>query len=407
MLPAARFFDRTTPPHIFTLTLLTSVGALTITLFLPSLPNMAEYFETSYQVMQLSVTAYLFANGVLHVLVGPLSDRYGRRPVMVWAVVLFLAATVGCLLSPTVEVFLAFRMAQAVIVTGIVLSRAIIRDMVPPSEAASMIGYVSMGMALVPMFAPMIGGFLDETIGWQASFGLLTLIGLIILTFVVFDQGETAQSRSSSFAQQFRDYPELFRSRRFWGYVAILGFAAGTFYAYLGGAPIVGIAYFGLTPTMLGFYFGLTAFGYMCGNFISGRWSRKLGINRMILFGILIMIFSPAGAFLSQLMDIRHPLGFFGFTIIMGVGNGIILPNATAGSLSVRPHLAGTAAGISGAISIGFGACVAALAGSLLSEESTPMPLVLIMLACVLLCLTTTVYVLRVESTLDRRARKR
>ena len=404
MLPAARFFDRTTPPHIITLMLVASVGALSISIFLPSLPNMAEHFETSYQVMQLSVTAYLFASGVLHIFVGPLSDRYGRRPVMICAIVLFLAATMGCVLSPTVEVFLAFRMAQAVVVTGTVLSRAIVRDMVPQSEAASMIGYVTMGMALVPMIAPMIGGFLDEAFGWKASFGFLTLTGMIILTFVFFDQGESALTRSSSFVQQFRDYPELFRSRRFWGYVAILGFASGTFFAYLGGTPIVGIAHYELSPTELGFFFGLTALGYMCGNFVSGRWSMKLGINRMIVIGIAIMITSPVGALIAQLMDVRHPLGFFGFTIIMGIGNGIILPNATAGSLSVRPHLAGTASGIGGAISIGFGAGVAAFAGSLLSEQTTPMPLILIMLGCALLCLVTTAYVLWVERSLNRRA---
>ncbi len=406
MLPAARFFDRTTPPHIVTLILVTSVGALSITLLLPSLPNMAAYFETSYQVMQLSVAAYLFANGVLHIFMGPLSDRYGRRPVMICCIVLFLAATLGCLLSPTVEVFLAFRMAQAVIVAGVVLSRAVIRDMVPQSEAASMIGYVTMGMAVVPMFAPVIGGVLDEAFGWKASFGFLSLIGLIILSFVYFDLGETALSRTSGLSQQFRDYPELFRSRRFWGYVAIQGFATGVFCAYLGGAPIVGIAYFGLTPTSLGFFFGLTALGYMGGNFVSGRWSVKLGINRMILIGIVVMIASPSGALVSQLMEIRHPMGFFGFTIIMGIGNGIILPNAIAGSLSVRPHLAGTASGVGGAIGIGFGACVAALAGSLLSEETTTMPLVLIMFACVLLCLATSAYVFWVERSVSRRALK-
>ncbi len=396
-LPDTKLFDRTTPPHVTTLILLASAGALSMTLFLPSLPNMTEHFGTDYRIMQLSVAAYLFVNGALHIVIGPVSDRFGRRPVTLAAIILFLCATLGCLLSPTVEVFLVFRMVQAVIVTGIVLSRAIVRDMVPQNEAASMIGYVTMGMALVPMIAPMLGGFLDEAIGWQASFALLFAFGLAILTFVYFDQGETAVSRSSSFRQQFSEYPELFRSRRFWGYVAISGFSSGTFFAYLGGAPLIGSAIFGLSPSGLGFYFGLTALGYMLGNFISGRWSVRFGINRMILAGAVLMIACPLGAVVSQFQGIEHPLGFFAFFIIMGIGNGIILPNATAGTLSVRPHLSGTASGIGGAISIGAGSGVSALAGSLLSEGGSPMPLIVIVAGCVALCLTSTLYVLWIE----------
>ena len=237
-LPAPRIFDRTTPPHMTTLIMLSSIGALSMTLFLPSLPNMTEYFGTDYAIMQLSVAAYLFMNGTLHIVIGPLADRFGRRPITLTACLLFLLATLGCILSPNVEIFLAFRMVQAVIVTGLVLSRAIVRDMVPQDHAASMIGYVTMGMAMVPMIAPMIGGFLDELFGWQASFALLLVSGTIILFFVWFDQGETAINRASSFRQQFREYPELFRSRRFWGYTAIAGFAAGKLLCLSGGSPI-------------------------------------------------------------------------------------------------------------------------------------------------------------------------
>lgn len=399
-----RLFDRTTPPHLSTLILLASIGALSMTLFLPSLPNMTAYFNTDYNIMQLSVAAYLFVNGVLHVIIGPLSDRYGRRPITLLAIVLFLIATAGCLLSPTVEVFLAFRMAQAVIVTGIVLSRAIVRDMVPQDRAASMIGYVTMGMSLVPMMAPMLGGFLDEAFGWQASFALLILLGLIILGFSYFDQGETAHSRASSFRQQFRDYPELFRSRRFWGYVAIGSFSSGTFFTYLGATPLIGSAFYNLTPSKLGFYFGLTAFGYMIGNFISGRWSTRFGTNPMIFGGALLLIVCPLGATIAQIQNIAHPVGFFGFFILMGISNGIILPNATAGALSVRPHLAGTASGIGGAITIVAGSGASALAGLLLNEGASPTPMIMIVAICVVLCLISTLYVLRIERQLRHRS---
>ena len=396
-LPGNRFFDRTTPPHIATLILLASVAPLSMTVFLPSLPNMTNHFQTEYRYMQLSVAAFLFLNGLLHIVIGPVSDRYGRRPVVLLSVVVFMGATVGCILAPNVETFLAFRMLQAVIVTGIVLSRAIVRDMVPQNEAASMIGYVTMGMALVPMIAPTIGGTLDVVYGWQASFGLMLAFGVLLLVFLHFDLGETAVNRSSSFAQQFREYPELFRSRRFWGYAAISSCASGSFFAYLGGAPIIGSDYFGLNPSELGLYFGIAALGYMVGNFLSGRFSMRTGTDRMVLIGALLMIPCPAGAAIAVALDVSHPIGFFGFMTIIGIGNGIILPNATAGMLSVRPHLAGTASGIGGALTIGGGSGVSALAGLILSDHPNPVPLIAIFAACILLSLFAAGYIQWVE----------
>lgn len=390
---AAKFLDRKTPPHITTLIILSALPALSMTLFLPSLPNMTEYFQTDYRVMQLSVATYLFVNAVLQVIVGPISDLYGRRVVVLWSAVLFLIASLGCLLAPNVELFLFFRMSQAVIVTGMVLSRAIVRDLYPANEAASMIGYVSMGMAVAPMLGPMIGGFLDEFFGWKASFSLFLIIGGLTLIICYLDLGETLPSRKENIWSQFREYPELFRSHRFWGYCFVAAFSSGVFFAYLGGAPFVGSEIFGLSPGILGFYFGLTAFGYMSGNFLSGKLSVRLGINKMIIIGCIITLTGPTGPILTTYAGSTHPLNFFGFAILMGIGNGFIMPNATAGMLSVRPHLAGTAAGIGGAIMIGIGSGLSALAGSLLTKESGPYPLYFIMLFCVIMGLISGWYV--------------
>ncbi len=403
-LPVVRFLDRTSPPHIVTLILLASIGPLSMTVFLPSLPNMTEYFRTDYALMQLSVAAYLFMNGILHIVVGPLSDRFGRRPVIVWSLVVFLLATIGCLLSPSIELFLVFRMLQAVIVTGIVLSRAIVRDMVPQSEAASMIGYVTMGMAVVPMFAPTLGGYLDMTFGWKASFALQLVFGVLLFVFVHYDLGETAKNVSASFVQQFREYPELFSSRRFWGYTAAAACASGNFFAYLGGAPIIGSDHFGLTPSQLGVYFGITAFGYMTGNFISGRYSVRVGVHRMVMIGAALMTICPIGGTVAVMLDFTHPIGFFGFVVVIGIGNGMILPNATAGMLSVRPHLAGTASGVGGALTIGGGAGVSAIAGLLLSANPHPIQLIAIFAACVALSLVAAGYVQIIERQVRHRA---
>ena len=150
-----------TAPHIATLISLAGISALTMNIFLPSLPTMTAHFGADYAVMQLSVALYLAVSAALQIVIGPLSDRYGRRPVLLWGLSLFCLATVGTLVAPTTEWFLAARMAQAVMAVGLVLSRAVVRDMVPTDQAASMIGYVTMGMSIVPMIGPGIGGVLE------------------------------------------------------------------------------------------------------------------------------------------------------------------------------------------------------------------------------------------------------
>ncbi|MDG4647479.1 multidrug effflux MFS transporter [Roseibacterium sp. SDUM158017] len=395
--PMVRFLDRATPPHIFTLIVLTGLGALSMNIFLPSLPAMTDYFQTDYRLMQLSVALYLAVNALLQVLIGPISDRFGRRPVLLWGIAIFLVATLGCLVAPTIEIFLAFRMLQAVIVVGLVLGRAVVRDMYPQDQAASQIGYVTMGMAVVPMIGPAIGGVLDETLGWQANFWLLALMGVLVLALTWRDLGETAARGSASFAEQFAQYPELLASRRFWGYCLAAAFASGAFFAYLGGAPYVGSEVFGLSAAEVGIYFGAPALGYFFGNFISGRFSVRVGINGMILWGTIM---SATGLVLSLLLFLagfKTALVFFGFMTFVGFGNGMVLPNATSGMLSVRPHLAGTASGLGGAIMIGGGAALSALAGALLTGGNGAYPLIWIMLATSLMAVGSILYTIRRE----------
>jgi MFS transporter, DHA1 family, multidrug resistance protein len=390
-----RFLDRASPPHISTLILLAGMAALAMNVFLPSLPAMTTYFETDYQVMQLSVALYLGMNAVMQLMIGPISDRYGRRPVLLWSIAIFTLASLGCVLATTVEVFLAFRMAQAVIVAGIVLSRAVVRDTTTQDLAASKIAYVTMGMALVPMLAPAMGGLLQGTFGWHASFWLMVILGVAMFLLTWADLGETATERSASFAAQFADYPELFRSRRFWGYAMTATFASGAFFAYLGGAPWVGTEIFGLEPTALGVYFGAPAVGYLIGNGLSGRFSVRFGINAMAATGTVICTVGMTISLLIFLLGYGSAFSFFALTISIGLGNGLILPNATAGMLSVRPHLAGTASGIGGAIMIGGGAALSAISGTMLTLETGATVLIAIMLATSVLGVASMIYVIR------------
>ena len=393
----ARTRSMRTPPHLVTLVLLAGLAALALNIFLPSLPGMTAYFQTDYRLMQLSVAIYLAVNAVLQLIVGPLSDKFGRRPIILAGMAVFLLATLGCALSQTIGMFLFFRMMQATIVVSMVLSRAIVRDMVPQDRAASMIGYVTMGMALVPMVGPALGGFLDEAFGWQAGFWALLAMGLGVLVLVYLDLGETHAPSGLGIFRQFGEYPELLTSPRFWGYALASGLSSGAFFAYLGGAPYVGDKVFGLTPSEVGIYFGAPAVGYFIGNFFSGRFSVRVGVNRMVFWGTVI----NAGGIMVNLAlfqsELANAVTFFGLMSLMGLGNGMTIPNATAGALSVRPHLAGTASGLAGALMIGLGAALSALAGASLGPGTGAAPLLWIMLATSLPAVLAILYVIRRE----------
>ncbi len=377
--PQVRFLDRHTPPHIVTLILLAGISALNMSIFLPSLSAMAKDFDTSYAMMQLSLSGYLAVTALLQIGIGPISDRYGRRPVILWAMAIFTVATIGAMLAPSVEIFLAFRMLQGTVAATMVLSRAIVRDMVPQEEAASMIGYVTMGMALVPMVGPMIGGALDQAFGWRSTFVLLAVCGIGVGVLAWFDQGETIKGEGLSFAAQLKSYPELLTSMPFWGYVLCAAFASGTFFAFLGGASFVADQVFGLSPLWTGVALGAPAIGYAFGNYISGRFSVQVGIDRMILIGAGILIGGMALSLGLGLMGVTSALIFFSFSSFVGIGNGMIMPNATAGMLSVLPHLAGTASGLGSAILIGGGAALSAYAAHALVAGPGELPLQLIM----------------------------
>jgi len=392
--PQVRYLDRTTPPHISTLILLAAVPALSMNMFLPSIPAMADYFSVDYKVMQLTVSLYLAVTAILQLIIGPLSDRYGRRPVILWGCAIFILATLGCILAPTAGIFLAFRMLQAVIATGMALSRAVVRDIVPGAEAASMIGYVTMGMSISPMIGPFFGGILDTYLGWHATFWVLAILGTLLLAVSWADLGETSTTKNTSFAAQFKQYPELFLSRRFWGYAASATFTSGAFFAYLGGAPFVGEKLFHMKTIWLGLSFGAVSVGYLVGNFISGRFSTRVGINRMILIGAIIATCGISCSLILFYLGFGSPLVFFAFMPSVGIGNGMVLPNANAGMLSVRPSLAGSAAGLGGALQVGGGAAIAAFSGFLLSTETGAFPLLWLMVICCVLGFISINYVI-------------
>lgn len=398
-----RFLDRRSPPHTLTLVMMAATGTLAMNIFLPSLPGMARYFQTEYAIVQLAVSLYLAATAVVQLAIGPLSDRYGRRPVLLVCLVIFLASTIAAIYSPTIEVLLVCRVFQAAAAAGMVLARAIVRDTVNHvDDAASRIGYVTMGMSLVPMIGPIIGGFLDEAYGWKSTFLLVFAFGLATAILAWFDLGETNRHQSTSLSAQIRTYPELLGSRRFWGYSMTAMLASGAFFAFVGGGPYVASEMLGLSPSLYAIYFGILSFGYLAGNFISGRFSRRAGINRMMLTGNILATCGVGTAVTLVHMGFMHPAAVFGPIIFVGMGNGMTLPNANAGQVSVRPHLAGSASGLGGTMQLGGGAILAFIAGALISETSGPFPLLYVMFASSFGAVFSTLYVIYVARQVAR-----
>lgn len=395
--PARIFLDRQSPPTLLTLVMVAAMAALSMNFFVASLPAMAGFFAVDYAVMQLAVSAYLGVTAVLQIIMGPLSDRYGRRPVLLAALLIFIVATIGCALAKSADWFLFCRMIQAAVSTGIALSRASVRDTLSPDQAASFISYVTMGMAVGPMIGPAIGGVLEQLAGWQSTFWAFGALGFLTFWLVWQDFGETNNHRSASFADQIRQYPALFVSRRFWGYAMTAAFASGTFFAFLGGAPFVGRNLLGMSPASVGFYFAFISLGYLIGNFISGRKAVSVGLNRMMMIGAFV---SSLGIILSCVLFISgffHPFVLFGPVIFVGIGNGMTMPSANIGMLSVRPHLAGSASGLGGALMVGGGAVLSATTGALMGHGWGVWPLLSMMLAAAVCSSLSAWYVIKVE----------
>ena len=375
------FLDKKSPPHMITLVLLSGVGALSMSVFLPAMLEMSRYFETSYTLMQLSISLYLVCTAFIQLIAGPISDRLGRRIVTIISVGIFVLASLGCYLSVSLESFLFFRLLQGTIAAGFLMSRTVIRDIASDEhESASLIGYVAMGMALIPLFAPGIGGVIDEFFGWQFIFIFMALLGFLLLLIIFFDQGETKRFKDSHVAFSLKAHIELFKSVKFWGYSLTLSFSSGCFFAFLGGAPYVASEVHGLSSIVSGIFIGFPAIGYFVGNYLSGTFSRKKGTSTMILLGCLSIFLGMLSSLIVGLLATPNPYVFFGLCLFVGLGCGLIIPNASAGILSVNLSLSGTAGGIGNAIMIGLGAILATISSNLLEGSNTSMPLQLVML---------------------------
>ncbi len=391
------FFSATTPPRLGTLILLTGLATLSLNMFLPSLAAMAVDFDVGYAVISLSIAGYVAVTAALQLIIGPLSDRFGRRPVLLAAMVLYTVASLVCALTTDIVVFLAFRVVQGVIIAGWTVSLAIVRDTKPANEAASTIGYISMVMAVAPMVGPLAGGLLDELFGWRANFIAFSAMGLGVLALCWVDLGETNTARTGGFAAQVRAYPELLGSRRFWGCALCMALSTGAFYAFLAGAPLVATAVFDMSTATLGAAMGSITAGFVFGSFLSGRLAKRQALTTMMIAGRLVACTGLLAGLVILMAGFMHVGLLFGATLFVGIGNGLTTPSASAGALSVRPHLAGSASGLFGALSAVVGALLTVITGALVTAAPGTFVLLAIMLTASFLALLAALYVRRAD----------
>jgi DHA1 family bicyclomycin/chloramphenicol resistance-like MFS transporter len=387
------FNSATTPPKLFTLILLSALTVVTLNMFVASLSNIADEFDVDYALVNLSIGAYAGMTAILQLIIGPLSDRFGRRPLILAGLVIFIIASLGCLLAENFWVFLFFRLLQGAITAGLVLSNAVVRDTFSSEKAASMLGYIAMSWAIAPMLGPMLGGLLDELYGWRSNFAVFAGFGVVIFLLCWSDLGETNNSPSDTFVKQFKTYPELFRSRRYWGYALCMAFSVGAFYAFLGGVPFVAKTMFGITPSTLGFYIGTITGGFFLGSFLSGRYSKYFQLTAMMITGRIIACAGLISGLILFLAGYVHVVTLFGSCVFVGIGNGLTMPSCNAGAMSIRPKLAGSAAGLAGALTVGGGAIMSSITGTILTEENGAYPLLGMMLFSSMMALAAALYV--------------
>ena len=361
-----------------TLILLTSSPLVSLNMFLPSLGAMASEFKVGYETMAWAVSGYLAFTAAIQVLAGPVADRFGRKPVLLVCIIIFVLASVGCTFSSDFTTFLVFRIIQGSVMAGAVLAQALVSDLFGKRESASLLGYIAMAMSLAPIIGPTIGGVLGEFVGWRANFLVYSILGLLLLSLVASQLPEIGFQPGDSPSDFARSYLELLGNPHFWAYTLIMAFGIGAFYIFVSCVPLVAGQQFLMNQFQIGLAMGSITCGFLIGSFLSGRLSTGRAPETIILSGRLIASLGLFGAGSLLTIGLVSPWTLFGGTIFVGIGNGLSTPGASASVMFVQKKLAASAAGLSGAVVVGFGALLSGIAGYIL--ESYPSALVLVII---------------------------
>jgi MFS transporter, DHA1 family, multidrug resistance protein len=368
------------------LVLLATISPFTINILLPALPGLEQTLSVSRAEVALLLSLFLVGMAVAQVFLGPISDRYGRRPVLIWGLFVYVAASLGAVAAVSINELLVARVLQSLGATvGVPLARTIVRDLYPPPRAAAMLGYVTMGMVIGPMLSPTVGGLLDTLLGWQSIFLACAIMGSVTLVAVVAVMPETRPREliGTTGREVWDRSVALLGKGKFVAFVLVLAPSSAMFWAFQGGSPYLVIEVMGIDKTIYGVWFALGALGYMSGNFVAGRLSERLGGTRMIAWGNGFAILGSGIVVLLALVPVMHPLALFAPVFVMAIGNGMLLPNAIAGAVSVDPKAAGAASGLLGFCQMGLSAGVSWVSGQISIDSALPMGLLMLTLALV------------------------
>ena len=369
---------------------LVALGPISTDLYLPSLPTLTTVFATDEAAVQRTLSVFLVGFAVSQLLYGPLSDRFGRRPVLMGGIAIYVVASIGCALAGSVESLIVWRFFQALgACCGPVVGRAVIRDVYGREQAARILAYVGMAMAVAPAIGPIVGGVLTETFGWRSNFWVLTGFGIGTLAAVVVLLAETNRLPDPDAlrpAQQVRNYGIMLRHRQYVGYVCVVAGVYSAIFSFISGSSFVIVDGLGLSPTAYGFCFAAVVVGYMAGSFTAGRLTGRFGSDRMILVGAGIATTSGLGMLLFALAGWFTVISVVAPFVVAMVGIGLVLPNAVAGAVGPFPRMAGLAAAFLGFAQFGIAALVGLVVGALTERSALPMAAsIFLVLLCSLL----------------------
>lgn len=341
------------------MTALVIMGQMSQSLYLPSLPFIDDALGTTREAVKLTLAAFMISYAGGQLIFGPLSDRYGRRRVILWGMAIYLLASLICTIAPTIEVLIAARFLQGLgACAGLAIVRAVVRDEFAPQQGAHAMSYVGMGMALSPAIGPLVGGVLQDLAGWRAAFAAQLAIGCAFMAWVHLRLPETNRNPDPAATNPrriLRNLGMLVRDRVFVGYMGVVGFTLWGLYVYITLLPFVFIDGFGFMPSSFGGVFIFTVLGYLCGSFLSSRAVRHFAPQTIVPIGATICLIAAATLYLLNHFGTPSPVTVVGPMVVYMIGFGLVMPSAYAMGMSSYAHIAGTAGSLYGCVQMGMG----------------------------------------------------
>lgn len=349
---------------LWLLALITLSGTLAMHIFVPALPLAAKALGASAHATQLTLSTYIAGLAIGQLLYGPLSDRYGRRPVLIVGMLIYTAASLAAYFAPSIEVLIVARLLQALGgCSGLVLGRAIVRDGASGAEAARKLSLMNLMTMAGPGLSPLIGSALAETTGWRSIFVALTLLGLANLMLIHTLLRDRPNGHGNDMRQVARNYLALLRSPAFLGYTIGGGCATTALYAYIGAAPFIFVEQLHRPTYEVGAYLAINVAGIWFGSLAASRAVSRMPTARIMILGNLISCSAAtlflAAAVTGQLSVVSAVVPMLAFSF----GAGLASPAALTEALGVNPQAAGSASGLYGAAQMAIGAACTALAG--------------------------------------------